>query len=102
MSDIQLNELNKKLRRISEKLNCHYNTLNQIYLDSGGTTSKTFALKSVHSIAWLVESGSIEISIDGGAAIEYTSSGVMTFDTLNANTILFEIVTGATIIQWIN
>ena len=79
---------------------CNYNNLGQAELIFGGTDSKTFLPETVNSIAWLVESGSVEITIDGGTPVEYTSSGVIGFDGLNANTILFEVVSGTTLIQW--
>lgn len=104
MSDIlQLqNETNKRLRAISSQLCCltnDYNTLGQVALLAAGT--KTFAIKSVHSVAWDLDTGaSITISIDGGTAVTYRKEGGIEFSSFNENSIVIIAVGGAVSLMW--
>lgn len=95
-----LSEIAKNTRRLLTTSCCNHNSIDQTLIEFGGVDTKTFLPKTANSIAWLVESGSVNITIDGGTAIEYTNSGIMGFDSLNNNTITFEVVTGSTVIQW--
>jgi hypothetical protein len=96
-----INETNKKLRSIYEQICCisailpplpNYDILKLYSLGSGD--AQTFIAGKIHSIAWELGSGA-SITIDNGStAVTYTSSGSITFSTLNVNEITFDAVGG--------
>ena len=96
-----INESNKKLRQIYEQMCCisatlppvaNYNYLNALSLISGDAES--FIAGSIHSISWELGSGASVSIDDGSGPITFTSSGSMTFSTLNGNDIGFQAVGG--------
>ena len=94
-----LYEIAKNTRKTYEGMCCTYNTLAQVALSAAGT--KTFAIKSAHSIAWdLGTSASITIAIDGGTAVSYTKNGSIEFSGLNANSIVLTAVGGSVSVMW--
>lgn len=109
------NEIAKRLRDIADGLCClqtsitttltndgSFNNDEQIQIDDGGINpdSKLFAVGDYHSVTWLVNSGSVDITIGSGPTITNATSGVITNSTLNNQTLLFEIVSGDTHIIW--
>jgi hypothetical protein len=96
----QLSEISKKLRKIGENNCCSHNSFGQVEISAGAVTSKTFVPGTFHSVSWLVDSGSVDISITGQPTVEYTNAGVMSVSQLNGQTVTFTIVTGTTKIQW--
>lgn len=97
-------ELAGRLRRIEESLCCSYDTPAQLELDPGGTDTYTFPIGSAHSIAWLIDSGSMDITFtykDGSTTtVEYVTAGVLSFSQTNQAAITFTVLTGTAIIQW--
>jgi len=100
-----MSETSELLREVAKNTRngngCCYNKLAQTVITFGGTDSYTFAKGTVHAIAWIVVSGSLTITIDGGTAVEYTSSEAMQFSTVNANEIVFTMLSGSANIQWL-
>lgn len=96
----QLSEISRRLRKLNESSCCSHNSFGQLEIEALGTTSKTFLPGTFHSVSWLVDSGSVEISITGQPTVEFTNAGVMTVSQLNNQTVVFTVVTGSTKIQW--
>lgn len=100
MSEIEqhLREIAKNTRKAN---GCCYNSTEHIKLTAGGTDTKVFAVNSFHSLAFLVDTGgTVDISYDSDPAIEYTTAGTDTNDTLNKRVVTFVATAGSTTIMW--
>lgn len=102
MNEYQLNEINKNLRLLNNAFCCtsKYNSLAVESVTSGN--SKTFLIKSVHSLSWNLGSGaSITISVDGGSAVSFTKEGSIEFSAYNDQEIVIAAVGGTVSLAWV-
>lgn len=115
MSEYHSNyELQKRLRELNSSICCltvavetgtsngGYNSEGQALIESAGVDTHTFAAGTIHSYSvQVVGSGdTIEISIDGGSTVEYTTGKSVEYTTVNTNEIEIVSTSGSAIISW--